>query len=465
MKINSNIGALQASRSINATNSKIQKSLERLSSGYKINHVSDDPTGTAVSSKVKAQLYGLRLASKNSSDGISLVQTAEGAMSETHEMLKRMRELAVQSANDTNTPEDRQKVQLEVDQLIESIDEISDVTEFNKMKLLNGSLSNLTTVSKGGALSADLDVKYMSPNFPTGEYMLSVSNFVATPVVTTYTGSVIPGVAGEITLNRDKIEISATDSLQDIETKLSELADLYDCVVDYSGASFTLSAKEAGEKVDIELGGSSVSLSSKINGSSANVNLISGFSSAAVVRSEGNRVFITEGDGAEMQIDLTRVGANGIYKVKIEDKGQLKLQTGANEEQRIDLMIPGISSYALGLSKTAFNKPSDTSSTVNLINVKNAKAAEDSIARLDKAIAKVSDMRSTLGAYQNRLEHTVKSLDINESNTADALSRIQDTDMALEMSNYTLNNVILQSGISMLSQANERPQQLLQLLR
>lgn len=465
MKINSNIGALQAARSMNRSNDKVTKSLERLSSGYKINTVADNPTGVAVSSRMKAQLYGLKRASANSSDGISMVQTAEGAMQETHEMLKRMRELAVQSANDTNTAEDRQKMQLEADQLIEAIDEISEVTEFNKMKLLNGTLSNQTTISQGNQISYDISTEYMSPNFPIGEYQIDVSGF-DDPVVEIFSGSLTAGVDGSITINRDTVEIPAGATLEDIQNKLTEIADLYDCVVEFSGSSFELLSKEAGARPDLEIEIENCGTISRTNtGKDANVTLVNGFSPSAVVATEGNRIFITESDGTQLQLDLAKVGVNGAFDIDIVDKGQLKLQTGANEEQRINLMIPGVSSKTLGLSKTDFSDPTKNSATVNLINLKNCYDSEESIERLDKAISKVSDMRASLGAYQNRLEHTVKSLDINDVNTAEALSRIQDTDMALEMSSYTLNNVVMQSAISMLSQANERPQQLLQILR
>lgn len=480
MKINSNIAALTAARHMNKTNDKISSSLSKLSSGYKLNSVGDDPSSTAVANKIKAQLNGLKIANKNSLDGVSLVQTAEGAMNEVHEMLKRMRELAVQSANDSNAPDDRLKMQMEIDQLVEAVDQMADVTEFNQMKLLNGSLSNLTTITQDTAgvtaVSYDLSIKYMSPNFPTGEYSLEVdSEFTCASITGTFSLG-----KGTIKLNNDTIEITADDLAADIMEKLTDLADRYNCKVRFTGGnSFVFASKEAGEQVSLEMSGSNVTVSSPAvqpaTGTSSTITLNSGFSAAASYKIEGNRIIITESGGAQIQIDLNSAkdfsdpAVNGTYKIRIEDKGQLKLQTGANEDQRIALMIPGLSSYSLGLRKMAFSDDGTGALTgedgVNVVNVKNSSDAQRSIDFLDSAVSKVSTMRATLGAYQNRLEHTVRSLEINSTNTEESLSRIQDTDMAIEMSQYTLNNVILQSAIAMLSQANERPQQLLQLLR
>jgi flagellin len=270
MRINHNISALNTYRQLTVNNSQVQKNLEKLSSGYRINRAGDDAAGLAISEKMRGQIRGLEMASKNAQDGISLVQTAEGALNETHAILQRMRELAVQASNDTNVTADRQAIQSEINALVSEINRIASNTEFNTQKLLDGSFQN--------------------------------------------------------------------------------------------------------------------------------------------------KVF----------------------------------QIGANSGQNIKLTILTMNAAALG---------------INALALTNAASANNAITKINNAIEKVSTQRSALGAVQNRLEHTINNLDTTSENLTAAESRIRDVDMAKEMMEYTKNNILVQAAQSMLAQANQQPQGVLQLLR
>jgi flagellin len=270
MRINHNISALNTYRQLTVNNSQVQKNLEKLSSGYRINRAGDDAAGLAISEKMRGQIRGLEMASKNAQDGISLVQTAEGALNETHAILQRMRELAVQASNDTNVTADRQAIQSEINALVSEINRIASNTEFNTQKLLDGSFQN--------------------------------------------------------------------------------------------------------------------------------------------------KVF----------------------------------QIGANSGQNIKLTILTMNANALG---------------INALALTNAASANNAITKINNAIEKVSTQRSALGAVQNRLEHTINNLDTTSENLTAAESRIRDVDMAKEMMEYTKNNILVQAAQSMLAQANQQPQGVLQLLR
>ncbi|MCR4624521.1 MAG: flagellin [Lachnospiraceae bacterium] len=272
MRINHNISALQTNAHMRRTDNALDKAMERLSSGYKINKASDDAAGMAISRKMKTQLAGLERASMNCSDGISVIQTAEGALNEVSSILQRCRELSVQAANDTYSDDDRAAVQQEIDQLMEEIQRISETTEFNTKTLLDGNL---------------------------------------------------------------------------------------------------------------------------------------------------------------------------------EGEGTMVLQVGANENQTMEVEIPRIDPETLGIKDA---------------EVSDHDHADEAITLFDDAIIRVSEIRARLGAYQNRLEHTVENLDTANYNLTEAVSRIEDADMAEQMTVFTQQNVLQQAGTSMLAQANERPQTILSLL-
>lgn len=370
MRLGTNMSAIIANRYLTKSENRLTKSLERLSSGYKINNSKDDSAGMAISEKMRKQIQNLNRAEMNASDGISVTQTAEGALSEIQAMLQRMNELAVQGANDTFTDEDRSNINSEIQSLCKEIDRISTDTEFNHTKLLNGDVQRraYSTVKNGD-----------------GEV-----NLTSGATATYFTGSVEAGDYG-IKVNAD----GTAEFLQDAD----------------------------GNRI--------------------------GFSDTAIMTSENNKVKVTDNNGFEMEFTLEE-GFSGDVTVELWDIGMMPIQVGANANQIIDIEISEISARTLNLDILDFSTSESCSKSITVIN---------------EAISRVSKVRSNLGAYQNRLEYSVTSLDSTQENMTAALSRITDVNMAEEMTNYTQSNVLQQAGISMVAQANQLPEKILQLLQ
>lgn len=467
MKINHNIAALVANGHLQNTNRALDKSLERLSSGYRINKAADDAAGMAISQKMKTQIAGLNQASRNASDGISVIQTAEGALSEVESMLQRARELSVQAVNGTNTAEDREAIQKEITQLMSEVDRISADTEFNTKTLLNGdvnrkSYSNNTKVSLI-SLTDQVDSK---------EYNLEVTKLGGAAEISgtanTLTSAVTADLTANITLNGEKVEIKEGDTPSQVTEKIRNLCETVGATlsIDSTGTNptYSISSKQTGYEQTLEFYCNNANLAaklglpteSKVNGTDAEITLDNGgtntFSNTATVIVKGNVVTVTDKDGFEMKIEisdeLTATPSNA--KITVLDAGPMVLQIGANEGQTMVISIPEVSTKTLGLEN---------------LNVLTASQASKGISMLDYAINQVSGVRAKLGAYQNRLDHSIGSLDTSSLNLTEALSRIEDVDMAEEMSNYTQKQVLSQAGVSMLSQANERPQTILSLLQ
>jgi len=388
MRINHNISALNAWRSLDNVNSSMGKTLEKLSSGLRINRAGDDAAGLAISEKMRGQIKGLDMAVKNAQDAISLIQTAEGALTETHSILQRMRELAVQAASDTNTDVDRNQVQLELDQLREEIDRISRTTEYNTMKLLDGKIESFrgtvdAKVVTGGNI--DLEITAVSSKALEGTYIFEV-------------GQLSGGASSALDVKITLITAGGMDSVIATIGEASSAA-LGNITFKWDGDTFTIEdfggALPSGEIVD-----------------------------SAVVRVEG-----------------INTAAN-----------QLVFQIGANEGHNIVLGIDDMSAKALGLTTSSL-KATDQDS------------AERSIMVVDAAIHKVSTARASLGAVQNRLEHTISNLGVASENLTAAESRIRDVDMAKEIMEFTKQQILMQSANAMLAQSNMIPQNVLQLLR
>ncbi|MBM7649364.1 flagellin [Bacillus ectoiniformans] len=374
MRINHNIAALNTHRQLNSASGAQSKSMEKLSSGQRINRAGDDAAGLAISEKMRGQIRGLEMGAKNAQDGISLIQTAEGALNETHDILQRMRELAVQSSNDTNTDTDRKELQKEVDQLIEEIDRIANTTEFNTKKLLNGELN--------GVREADQSAEFNE-----------VSSSAA-----------FSGIAGITTITEDNT----------YNVKITDL----------SGGTFTVEYTDA-------------------SGVTGTVEVASG-GTATIGSAAIDFGTLSTGSIGEEATFTTRVAVS-----QLEDDS-LTFQIGANSSQTMRVGIEDMSASALN---------------VDGIDVSSSSAAEASISAINKAIEDVSAERSKLGAFQNRLEHTINNLGTASENLTAAESRIRDVDMAKEMMNQTKNSILSQAAQAMLAQANQQPQGVLQLLR
>ena len=357
MKINSNLQAQVANSVLKANESKYSKSTEKLSSGYKINHAEDAPAAMAITNRMHAQIASLKKSTQNSSNGISVIQTAEGALSEVQDMVQRISELTVKAANGTMTSNDRAAIQKEIDQLSEEIERIASDTEYNTQNLLGGeqALKGYSSTSAVSVINYDYD-------FPQGDYSVTID------------------ADGKATLkDSDGKEVVLKSNTVDTEAKTTTL---------------------------------------------------------------------TMADGSSLKLEYSSVPTTA--DLELHGVGGMKIQVGSSEGQEVTLVIPKISLKNMGIDK------------LDCSTEEGAKAALD---MTDDALDFISSVRSSLGAYQNRLESTVDSLNISVENLTNSYSTIKDVDMADEMVEYTTLQVLVQAGTSMLTQANEQPQQALQLLQ
>ncbi|MBS6501987.1 MAG: flagellin [Clostridium sp.] len=400
MIINHNMNALNAHRNMTSNTVNSGKSMEKLSSGLRINRAGDDAAGLAISEKMRGQIRGLDQAQRNSQDGISMIQTAEGALNETHSILQRMRELSVQAGNDTNTGKDREEIQKEINQLTSEINRIGNTTEFNNQKLLNATSGTVTAakVAVAGVTEAAT---------------VATSDVVVDGVTLTYNAT-----GGGVTNFKDAAELANLINNND------ELS-----------AKYTASAT-----------GTKLTLTQK-----------AGFESATAPTITGAGVVSTTTPGV----------------AAADAKSSLSLQVGANENQTMAVDFSDMRSAALGLTGTGdeysdtanVTNGTDNNNVENALDVTTAANAGKAVTKIQTAIDKVSAERSKLGAFQNRLEHTINNLGTSSENLTAAESRVRDVDMAKEMMNFSKNNILSQAAQAMLAQANQQPQGVLQLLR
>ncbi|MGE6754519.1 flagellin [Rossellomorea sp. NPDC071047] len=421
MRINHNIAALNTYRQLNSASTGQAKSMEKLSSGLRINKAGDDAAGLAISEKMRGQIRGLDMASKNAQDANSLMATAEGALNETHDILQRMRELAVQSSNDTNTSADRSEIQKEISQLIEETDRIASTTEFNTKKLLNGA-SGLK-VSDGTQIANASS----GPSTKQGTYSVDVTSatladFAKTGTATGATASATVEGAGTLTVNGVDISVASTDSYQDLADKIN--SSVSGVVADFEGAGSTfrirtadvgasqsLSVTEGADIIaalDYTSGGTPLAAT----GSNASGLTAGNFGAGATLTYDGNDVKVNGGnaDGLTFSLKDTTTDTN------ITVNGSLSFHIGANEDQTMNVSINAMDSTSLGIKG---------------VDVTTTTGAESAISTINDAIESVSAERSKLGANQNRLEHTINNLGTSSENLTAAESRIRDVDYAL----------------------------------
>ncbi len=390
MRIQHNISALNTHRNLGFNNTQASKNLEKLSSGYKINRAGDDAAGLAISEKMRGQIRGLDMATKNSQDSISLIQTAEGALNETHSILQRMRELAVQSANDTNVTEDRDALQKEIEQLREEITRISTDTEFNTQKLLDGNFS-----SKVFHIGANESQNIKLSIGDTSSKALGLEENVQKATA---------GTTNSVTVGTDTYEYKAKGATA--KTGTPEVTAAADGYYKADGTAIT-----------------TADISAAVSAGAADT--------AAAVTQLGGKEY-KSGDIIKAATKDVLAKEDGYYN---SATGELKKAAAAGDV---------VSFGGLDISTQT--------------------SADEAITTLDSAIKSVSNTRSNLGAVQNRLEHTINNLGATSENLTAAESRIRDTDMAAEMMQFTKNNILMQAAQSMLAQANQQPQGVLQLL-
>lgn len=574
MRINTNIQAINAYRQLSVSNGKVSKNIEKLSSGLRINRAGDDAAGLAISEKMRSQIRGLQMAERNTLDGVSLIQTAEGALQEVHNALQRMRELAIQAANGTMETNDRVAIQNEIDQLTYDIDRIAKTTQFNANPLLRGSLlsrpvitTNSPEIKYGGSgtwmgdVSAEpsergeVELELTSGNPGDGQYLMINGKYYEFEKPDDPSDPDDPkwGVqAGRIAVRVGADEEETLNNLLGVIAQSDETFDESACKI--SGNSLLLkTAKNMSPIVAgmIELGTGTTTSAKFIDSldpdyvntdpSAATMNapdvssdwktiylnftelpksgdelVVDGItisfaddsvpydeaSNAAVVgvkdrtvydvlgevynvitsaknnskgealvdyKVNGNSLILTtnktdDGSGNGMEIEFR----DSDFETYAGKEMDINLQIGANDSESMKLLIGVVDAAFLGIARKADHKGMISTAGIDAeagISIMNEEDANNAIGFFDNAVRVVSESRSRLGAYQNRLEHTVANLTTASENMTAAESRIRDVDMALEMSEYTKNNIINQAATAMLSQANQMPQGILKLLQ
>jgi flagellin len=407
VRINTNINALNVQRNLSGVNMGLSKSIEKLSSGLRINRAADDAAGLSISEKLRGQSRGLNQAIRNAQDGISMIQTAEGGLNETHNILQRMRELAIQGANDTLTNTDRGAIASELVSLKEEVDRIASNTEFNTKTLLNG---NMQSTSAGVAANDLVSGEVLASSNVSA--MVTLSGAAANTTFT-MTAAGLTGITMTATIGGATVSQSVT----------------VNAMTTAATGSQTLNFNTLGIKIDLT-GGSA-------NGTQAN--LLADLTNAA------NDTIVT---GAGSSSANFQVGANANQTVQLAIESSM---TNANNGGNVFGNGGGFANLAAAVATFA-----TTSTSAN---------AQGLIQSLDDAIADVSRNRSNLGAVQNRLEHTIENLATSAENLTASESRIRDADMAAEMVTFTRNNILSQAGTSILAQANQLPQGVLSLLK
>ncbi len=520
MIINHNLMAMNTHRQLSINQSNASKSMEKLSSGFRINRAGDDAAGLAISEKMRGQIRGLKQAMRNAQDGISLIQTAEGALNETHAILQRMRELAAQSANDTNTDADRSEIQKEIDQLAKELTRIANDTEFNTQKLINGGIKAENLGELGFHIGANegqrvflgieaMDAKTLQVSrdvvgaqLEAGAVQVTgvelgaspgaalkdgasisvtaqlVTGGSATPAAKTaqnaaaldanYTGTI-----GNFVLNGETIalnELGALDgsggtplTIDAIATALQTDIDTVFDGTEHGGVTFTVSHDSGVLTITSTVDGASsvVDLSDSgtvagmlgftdldaVNGSDAGADTVT----ITFADNNGNVVNVTG-----VATDATEVTGTGAFAgLKLTVEGPLDGNLSATIN--IQMEVSRSATFADG-------KVDEEAYAAAGIDVSSRDAANSALTTIQAAIDKVSAERSKLGAYQNRLEHTISNLGTSAENLQAAESRIRDLDLAEEIMAFTKNNILQQAATAMLAQANMAPQSVLQLL-
>jgi flagellin len=560
MRINNNLMAMNTQRQLGIANAAGAKSMEKLSSGYRINRAGDDAAGLSISEKMRGQIRGLNMASKNAQDGISMIQTAEGALQETHAILQRMRELAVQSSNDTNVGIDREAIQREIEQLKSEIDRIGNTTEFNTQSLLKGdtgfdvaksNVPGVQNLSGGSTSKTQASVEFTAKGFAasdTGNLSTTFTIQGKSFVVNINNNANLAsgeGTIGDHTLDSTKttatIEYRTQNSTEDSENAAVADTAVAEKVRDALQAMINADADLAG-KYKVTVGSGSDANKVKIeaiageafDGSAGFIGAVNGgaatteIAKEAVAASAGTTSItnasttidftsisstdlagkgwtingqvvefynadqgVYEGEAIGINVGTGKTGADLVAQIasqlnaKVEgvrveqgtsatdlvitadalgekgngiefaDGGAKKeftasFQIGANQGQTMEIKIGDMRSEALGVKN---------------VDLSTRDGAQSAITTIEEAIKKVSTQRSELGAFQNRLEHTINNLDTSAENLQAAESRIRDVDMAKEMMEQTRQNILQQASTAMLAQANQAPQTVLQLLR
>ncbi|NLP33729.1 MAG: flagellar hook associated protein [Clostridiales bacterium] len=401
MVIQHNIAAVNSYRNLAGNQGALAKNLEKLSSGFRINRAADDAAGLAISENMRSKINGLNQATDNAKDGIGLIQTAEGALTEIHSMLQRMTTLSTQSANGTYNKEARDSIQKEVNALSEEVDRIANSTEYNDVHMLRPTTEEKATIATSKEAKAG----------NAGEATLTLDELKLDKIK----GTTIEVAGKKIEIDDDAVEADVTTALQ---TAFAGK--------EVGGAKFSSDAKSAEDDT------------------------------MAISYTDADGIKLTLGTASNTAkgAEAMNAAAKSFSVPTPADESKVQLQVGPTKDQTMEVKQMDMTTEGI-FGGTAKDK----------LKVGSLEEANDTIERIQDAIKKVSSFRADLGASQNRLEHTINNMKVTSENMTAAESRIRDTDMAKEMAGYTKNNILLQAAQSMLAQANQAPQGVLQLLR
>ena len=477
MVVQHNLRAMNSNRMLSITQGSLNKSTEKLSSGYKVNRAADDAAGLSISEKMRKQIRGLTQASLNAEDGISSVQTAEGALTEVHDMLQRMNELAVKAANGTMSLSDRQTVQDEVQQLLTEIDRVAETTKFNETYLLKGDTDYVTKYAsaKDAGIEGLMTESATSATFVMNKLKIGdtikiggTEYTIGTKDTSKIVGSISVAQAGEvITLDGIQYTVAADKSEVNVDKNVLEIASITAKIKEgstavYNGKTFhamrdnydTTKKKDTKEDGIDDVDATVISTTAaykKIQQALTSANAIGTDTTTSYLDKQITRVSTVAGADNASLSTVSFTITKGTYQQKEALNFSLHVGADADMTNKITVRIDTMSTSGLGIRGLNVKDDSGASATY----------AIDAIA---EAVAKVSAQRSLLGAVQNRLEHTINNLDNVVENTTAAESQIRDTDMATEMVKYSNNNILAQAGQSMLTQSNQANQGVLSLL-
>lgn len=448
--INTNIASLTAQRNLNSSQGTLATSLQRLSTGLRINSARDDAAGLAISERFTTQIRGLNQAIRNANDGVSFAQTAEGALSTTGDALQRIRELAVQSINDTNSSSDRQALNNEVSQLIAEINRIANSTQFNGQNILDGTLSTLT-FQVGANQGQTIQVSGVDSRTTQLGARVSTSSSFTSAAIAAFT---------TIVVNGNSVDLSAATTTEDVVTAINAVSassgvqalKATSTSTATAGLAITTSGVVSINSVAVTVtNGNATATADAINAVSTQTGVTATIAGANIVlaNSDGSNIVVDNtGTGQLGAVATTETFQAGVVLAGKVSEGAFTVTGGGND-------VDGV---ALGAATQADN-------TLTGVDVLTGANANNALLTLDFALQQVSGLRAELGAVQTRFESTISNLAVTSENLSAARSRIRDADFAAETAELTRSQILQQAGIAILAQANAQPQNVLALLQ
>ncbi len=473
--INTNISALTAQRNLTKSQGSLQQSIQRLSTGLRINGAADDAAGLAISDRLTAQVRGLNQAVRNANDGVSALQTADGSLNEVSNLLQRARELSVQSANDSNSSSDRASLQSEVSSITAELDRLAGTVQFNSRKLLDGTFTNAqfqigananetVSFSISSVNTADLGAKVLQGGSVSSTSLAGLTS------------------SSTLTVNGVSVTIGAQDSIGGVinainnksgDSKATAIKNSSTVVVDTGFVAFTT----AGATATLSLNGVAIALTTgNAAATSTFIATVNGYTNQSGVVAATNSVGVTftRGSGGDIAIQETGVSSTSTtgtptYGIGDSVGASASRTFNAGFTLSVDLsqslaVSSSSTGDALGFT-TSVTSTTPSSKQINGLSISNVSGANDAIQTIDFALDQLNRVRGNIGAVQNRFSSAISSLAVASENLSAARSRVQDADVALETANLTKNQILIQAGVSVLAQANQLPSVALSLLK